>query len=35
MKTFILPDLGEGLHEATLIEWYAAPQSHLNRVNHS
>ena len=31
MKTFILPDLGEGLHEATLIEWYAAPQNLLKQ----
>ena len=31
MKTFILPDLGEGLHEATLVEWYAAPQSQLKQ----
>ncbi len=23
MKTFNLPDLGEGLHEATIVEWYA------------
>jgi len=25
MKTFLLPDLGEGLHEARLCEWLAAP----------
>lgn len=31
MKTFMLPDLGEGLHEATLVEWYAAPQSQLKQ----
>ena len=31
MKTFVLPDLGEGLHEATLVEWYAAPQAQLKQ----
>lgn len=31
MKTFMLPDLGEGLHEATIVEWYAAPQNQLKQ----
>lgn len=31
MKTFLLPDLGEGLHEATLIEWYATAQQSIKQ----
>lgn len=31
MKTFLLPDLGEGLHEATLVEWAAMPQQSLKQ----
>ncbi len=31
MKTFNLPDLGEGLHDATLVEWYAQAQSELQQ----
>lgn len=31
MKTFVLPDLGEGLHDATIIEWYATEQQTLKQ----
>lgn len=31
MKTFTLPDLGEGLHDATIIEWYAQNSSQLKQ----
>jgi pyruvate dehydrogenase E2 component (dihydrolipoamide acetyltransferase) len=31
MKTFNLPDLGEGLHEATVVEWYAQANSSLKQ----
>lgn len=31
MKTFTLPDLGEGLHDATIVEWYAQKNSRLKQ----
>ncbi|MCP5178200.1 MAG: 2-oxo acid dehydrogenase subunit E2 [Moraxellaceae bacterium] len=31
MKQFLLPDLGEGLHEATLIEWQVTPQQFIKQ----
>ena len=31
MKTFTLPDLGEGLHDATIVEWYAQNNSQLKQ----
>lgn len=31
MKTFTLPDLGEGLHDATIVEWYAQNDSQLKQ----
>lgn len=30
-KTFTLPDLGEGLIDATILEWFVAPGDHLER----
>ncbi|MFO1391999.1 MAG: dihydrolipoamide acetyltransferase family protein [Agitococcus sp.] len=31
MKHFVLPDLGEGLHEATLIEWHVKAQQFIKQ----
>jgi 2-oxoisovalerate dehydrogenase E2 component (dihydrolipoyl transacylase) len=29
MKTFLLPDLGEGLHEVEIVDWHVSEGDHV------